>query len=48
MTIKLKSDATGGQMPEVTVIYGSEIKTVQAEEGEILGNALMKHMILLL
>ena len=29
-------------MPEVTVIYGSEIKTVQAEEGEILGNVVAR------
>lgn len=29
-------------MPEVTVIYGSEIKTVQAEDGEILGEVVAR------
>ncbi len=29
-------------MPKVTVIYGSEIKTVQAEEGEILGDVVAR------
>ena len=29
-------------MPEVTVIYGSEIKKVQAEEGEILGDVVAR------
>lgn len=29
-------------MPQVTVIYGSEIKTVQAEEGEILGDVVAR------
>ena len=29
-------------MPEVTVIYGSDIKTVQAEEGEILGDVVAR------
>ena len=29
-------------MPEVTVIYGSEIKTVRAEDGEILGEVVAR------
>ena len=29
-------------MPEVTIIYGSEIKTVQAAEGEILGDVVAR------
>ena len=29
-------------MPEVTIIYGSEIKTVQAQEGEILGDVVSR------
>lgn len=29
-------------MPEVTIIYGSEIKIVQAEEGEILGDVVSR------
>jgi uncharacterized 2Fe-2S/4Fe-4S cluster protein (DUF4445 family) len=29
-------------MPEVTVIYGSEIKTLSAEEGEILGDVVAR------
>ena len=29
-------------MPKVTVIYGSEIKTVQAEDGEILGEVVAR------